>query len=374
MTNPARRVASGVLLAVLCGTAGTTAQTPQAPGARERTPGPLVDFTVVSATGIPVTDLAASEVEIRVEGRRRGVRQLRVISAAPAAKRAVDGAPLLAPPYATNGASNTGRSFLIVVDAESFIAGREQPLRNAVDGLLDHLIRTDRVMLVQVPYGGARLPMTTDHTRLRRAVAGISGQRPRDETGSAMSCRTRLVLDAIRDVLEPFRGTPDPLAVVLFTAGLAAPRRDAPMARGPGMCELQAMDFQRVTASAGAARANFYLVHPDDLSGSVGRSVEGIAGTGFSGSDNPLEGIEHLAGVTAAQRLPLVAAGNTALDRVAREAAAYYVAELEPERTDTDGKSKSLNVRVGRRGVSLHARPAITFELANRRTAATRLT
>jgi hypothetical protein len=260
------------------------------------------------------------------------------------------------------------------VDAESFIAGREQPLRNAVDGLLDHLIRTDRVMLVQVPYGGARLAMTTDHTRLRRAVAGIVGQRPRDETGSAMSCRTRLVLEAIRETLEPLRGSPDPLAVVLFTAGMAAPRRDAPMARGPGMCELQPMDFQRVTAAAGAARANFYLVHPDDLSTNPGRSVEGIAGTGFNGSDNPLEGIEHLAGVTAGQQVPLTASGNAALDRVARETATYYVAELEPDRTDNDGKSKSLNVRAGRRGVNVHVRPEITFPLASRRASGTRLT
>jgi hypothetical protein len=330
-----------------------------------------VDFTVVTSTGMPVTDLAASEVEIRVDGRTRRVRHLRSVSAAPAP--AAD-APSLAPPYGTNGGRNSGRTFLLVVDAESFIAGREQPLRNAVDGLLDQLIRTDRVMLVQVPYGGTRLAMTTEHARLRSAMAGIVGQRPRDETGSAMSCRTRLVLEALRDTLEPFRGTPDPIVVVVFTAGLAAPRRDAPMARAPGMCELQPMDFQRVTAAAGAARANFYLVHPDDLPGNVGRSVEGIAGTGFAGSDNPLEGIEHLAGVTAAQRVPLIASGNVALDRVAKEASGYYAAELEPERTDTDGKSKPLTVRVGRRGAIVHARPAITFSLASRRASGSRLT
>ena len=140
------------------------------------------------------------------------------------------------------------------------------------------------------------------------------------------------------------------------------------------MCELQAMDFQRVTAAAGAARANFYLVHPDDLAAAPGRSVEGIAGNNFMGSDNPLEGIEHLAGVTSGQRLPLTAAGNAALDRVARETATYYVAELEPDRSDSDGKSKSLTVRAGRRGIDVHARPAITFALPSRRTATTRLT
>lgn len=367
------RVALGVLVTGLSFTPGTRAQTPQAGAVGERRPGPIVDFTVVTSAGMPVTDLAASEVAIRVDGRTRRVRQLRHVSAAPLAA-AAGAAPLMTPPYGTNGGSNTGRNFLLVVDAESFIAGREQPLRNAVDGLLEQLIRTDRVMLVQVPYGSTRLAMTTEHARLRPAMARIVGQRPRDETGSAMSCRTRLVLEAIRDTLEPFRGSPDPIVVVLFTAGLAAPRRDAPMARAPGMCELQPMDFQRVTAAAGAARANFYLVHPDDLPGSVGRSVEGIAGTGFTGSDNPLEGIEHLAGVTAAQRVPLDASGTAALDRVAKEASTYYTAELEPERNDTDGKSKPLSVRVARRGASVHARPEITFPLASPRASAPRLT
>ena len=88
MTHFSRCVAYGVLVAALCGTAGTSAQTPQTPqipGARERIPGPLIDFTAMSATGMPVTDLAASEVEVRVDGRPRRIRQLRAISAAPAA-------------------------------------------------------------------------------------------------------------------------------------------------------------------------------------------------------------------------------------------------------------------------------------------------
>lgn len=345
----------------------------QTPGAQERRQGPMVDFAAVSAPGVPVIDLSAAEVEIRVDGRVRAIRTLRSVAAAPAGVRPGDPLSKSLRPYGSNSGRHMGRVFLLVVDEESFIAGREQPLRNAVEGLLVHLIPTDRVMLVLVPYGGVRLAMTAEHPRLRAAVAGIVGQRPRNETGSAMSCRTRLVLEALRDSLDPFRGASEPMNVLLFTAGLAGPRRDAPMARAPGMCELQPADFQRVTAAAGAARANVYLMHPDDLSANVSQSVEGIAGAGFTGSDNPLEGIEHLAGVTAAQRIPLVAAGNAALDRVARETASYYMAELEPDRTDTDGRSHPLSVRVNRRGVSVHARPEIAFPPVAR-TRATRLT
>ena len=50
-----------------------------------------------------------------------------------------------------------------------------------------------------------------------------------------------------------------PLTLVLFTAGMAAPRRDAPMALAPGMCELLVDQFRRITTAASAARANFYV-------------------------------------------------------------------------------------------------------------------
>ena len=96
-------------------------------------------------------------------------------------------------------------------------------------------------------------------------------------------------------------------------------------------------------------------------------------GVGDIGSDNPLEGIEHLAGVTGGARLPLDATGTGSLLRVAKESSAYYVAELEPVRGEVFGRSRPLGVRVARRGVTVRARPEITFtDTARART--TRLT
>ena len=62
-----------------------------------------------------------------------------------------------------------------------------------------------------------------------------------------------------------------------------------------------------------------------------GGLVENVAGAGFKGSDNPLEGIEHLAGVTGAQRLHLSANGENTLVRIARETSAYYVLGFEAQ-------------------------------------------
>ena len=82
---------------------------------------------------------------------------------------------------------------------------------------------------------------------------------------------------------------------------------------------------------------------------------------GIGGSDNPLEGIEHLTGVTGGVRLSLDASGTGSLLRVAKESSAYYVAELEPAPGDAAGRSRPLGVRVARRGVTVRARPEITL-------------
>lgn len=352
-------IVAALAAAAVCVTAAG-AQTPQTPGARERIAGPLVDFLAVGADGLPVIDLRAADVEVRVEGRLRTVRSLRRVSAAPTFGVALP-VSQLAPPYGSNSRSDTGRTFVLVLDEGSFLAGREQPLRNAVDGLLQHLISTDRVMMATVPYRGERVALTRDHIRLRTAIAAFSGQRARDESGSAMACRTRLVLQSLGEVLEGFRGAPEPVTVLLLTAGLAAPRRDAPMAMAPGMCELQAVDFQRIATAAGAARANLYMVQPDDLGASTAGRPESISGAGYTGSDNPLEGIEHLTGVTGGSRVPLTAVGTSALARVANEASSYYLAELEPELADRNGRTRPLSVRVTRQQVTVRSRPAVTF-------------
>ncbi|MFB3853913.1 MAG: hypothetical protein ACE148_08835 [Vicinamibacterales bacterium] len=357
--------------------------------AAEHTPGLLVDFLAVAADGMPVAELQASEVEVRLNNRVRKLRSLKRVSTAPQPSSAA--AAALPPPYGTNNGVTVGRSMVLIVDEESFIGGREQPLRNAVDGLLDALTPSDRVMVVALPYGGVKTPFTSDPTRVRLAMAGLSGQASRDETGSDMACRTRTFLETLDGFLRGLAARSTPLTVVVFTGGLSAPRRDAPMALAPGKCEVLVNHFERAMVAAGAARANFYVVQPPEMTtrppgaakptdawttankqGQRGWT-EGIAGTDYLGSDNPLEGIEHLAGATGAARLALDATGKESLVPVATETSAYYVAEIEPERGEIYGRSRPLGVRVLREGVIVRARPEITFTEPRRGEKALRL-
>lgn len=332
----------------------------QASPAAERPPGLTVDFSAVGDDGTPVDDLQPADVEVRIDGRVRTLRSLRFVKAAPLPAAASE-VPPLPLPYGTNRDVSIGRTVVLLIDEESLTAGREPQIRSAVDGLLATFAPADRAMVVALPFGGVKVPPTSDVTRIRLAVESVATQGTRAETGSDMACRTRRFLESLDSFLAGQAGRSAPLTVVVFTGGLAAPRRDAPMALAPGMCELLVNHFERITLTAGAARANFYVLQPSDIGFNAAGWRESIGGTSFLGSDNPLEGIEHLAGSTGAPRLPLDATGNASLLRVARESAAYYVAEIEPERREILGRSRPLSVRVTRPGVTLRARPAITF-------------
>ena len=358
-------------VAALAGWSGE-ASAPQSTPLGERAPGPSVDFIAVQADGAPVEDLLVSEIEVRINGKLRAVRSLRRVAiAAPPAP--AGSAPRVLPPYGTNDSVAEGRAFAIVVDQESFPAGNVQLIRDAVEGLLTRLTPADRVTVAALPFGGIRVPFTSEVPRIRLAVADVSGQAARAETGSDLACRTRRFLEALDGFLQSQSGKWSPLTVVLFTAGLGSPRRDAPMARAPGMCELLVSDFDRITATASAARANFYVVHPADIGMTGARWSETIGGVGYTGSSNPLDGIEHLAGVTGGTRLPLDATGTASLLRVARETTAVYVAELERDPSEVYGRSRSLAVRAVRRGITVRARSEITFADRSGQAGTTRL-
>jgi len=326
---------------------------------------PRVDFGVTSVDGTPVSGITAADVTIKIDGKTRAIRSLRLVSVSEipesdTTRETRETTRIVLPPpkpFGTNALTSEGRSLVLAIDEDSFRTGREQPLRDAAEGLLARLSPRDRVLLVALPFGTVKVPFTTDHARVRRAIALTTGQRSQTETGSEMACRTRRGLEATAAFLDLLKFAEGPTSVVFFTGGMAGPRRDASAALAPGMCELTVDPFTRVARAAGAARANFYVVHPDDMAVPVG--TDSIAG-----SDNPYEGIEHLAGVTGGRRLPLSAAGPTALSRVLRETSAYYVADLEPDRNDRDGRSRSLNIRAARPDVIVVFRPQIAFGTA----------
>jgi hypothetical protein len=357
---PLRRASVAVIaaLAAVAAALATGVSARHSQIASERQVGPIVDFIALDADGAPAADLQPAEIEIKISDRTRVVRSLRRVAAAPPPAAATPSARVPAP-YGTNDAVAAGRSFMLVIDQESFVVGREQQFRNAIEGLLAQLTPADRVMIAALPFSGVVVPFTSDVARIRLAAGRVTGQGSRSETGSDLACRTRRFLESLDGFLRDRGGPAAPQTLVVFTAGLAAPRRDAPAGLLPGICELQVDQFRNVGVALSRARANVYVMQPTDIG--IGTSLPPPSIVGDHGSNNPLEGIEHLAGVGGGIRLPLDAAGTGSLLRVAKESSAYYVAELEPARDEVFGRSRRLSVRSARRGVSIRARPEIVF-------------
>lgn len=346
-----------VSLALVAPPAAAPQQRQQAPPERAN---PLlsIEFVAVDRDGMPVLDLQASEVTIRIANRPRPVRTLQVLTAGDPAGDVV----AVPPPFGTNVIDAPGRDFVMAVDEDSFRPGREAPLREAVDRLVRQLAPRDRVSVVTIPYGGIRVPFTTEHARVATALAQIVGRAPSEQTGSSLACRTRDTLTALGTYMTTLGIRENAVTVILITAGLASPRRDAPITLAPGICELRSELFEEVGVAAGAARARFYLVQPGDTPERMATlSRENIAGAGFTGSDNPIEGIEHLAGVTGGKMLQLTGTEETALGRILRETSRRYVAAIDADSNDRNGRSQQLEVRVTRPGVEVRVPRHIAF-------------
>jgi hypothetical protein len=328
------------------------------------------EFRAFGPDGVPITDLRAAEVDFKVDGRPRALKSMQWIQVA---LPLIEGAPppeTMPPPFGSNTRADAGRGVIVVLENESLKTGREAPLRRAINRFLDGLSPRDRVALVTMPYGGIKVDFTIEHDKVAQAVGLISGQATRPETGSDMACRTRRTLESLAGLLEGLGSSEAPTTIMFFTTALAGPRRDAPVTLAPGPCELTAEHFQQVGAAATLARAQFYLIQPEDPSlvpGAV--QTENIAGANFRGSDNPLEGIEHLAGVTGARRLHLSTAGDDSLRRVLDETTGYYLLAFEPERADRNGLRRRVDLYVTRAGTMLRSMPNLVLPRADARRA-----
>jgi VWFA-related protein len=333
-----------------------------------------VEFFAVGADGSAIPDLQASDLALKVSGRARPIRSLQWIAAAAVSSPDTKAVPVLPAPFGTNVLTNDGRSIVVVLDDDSFRPGREGPLRDAVAGFLAGLSPRDRVALATVPYGGLKVDFTNEHHRVTLALSRIVGQATPDQTGSDFACRTRRTLESLTGLLDSLAGGQGPATVLFVSAGLAPPRRDAVAMRAPGMCELTTDHFAQVGAAASAARAHFFVVQPEDTMARASRSVESIAGAGFTGSENPLEGLEHLTGVTGGQQLPLLSSRESNLSRIARETTGYYLLTFDPDTAERNGNRHAVNLQTTRGDVRLRVRPSVTIARREARPARTRET
>jgi len=296
-----------------------------------------VAFIALGADGQPLADLKQAQVELKIDGKVRPVQALEVVkmagaSATAAAPKALFDNPV-PPPFGENVAT-PGRNIMITVDEESMRPGADRPLKVALEQFAGTLGATDRVGLATMPRGTVRVDPTTNRTALKDAIARIGGRLP--PSGDTDTCHTRDVLDFVSS-LFPSVASDGPTAVVLFSSALLA-------AGSSGSCGLTSTEFQKVATASSEARAIVYLVMPET-----------------SASAGTIAGLQNLAGILNTQVLNL---GNPdpPMTKVLRETSMYYLAEIDLDAAERDGKSHRVEVKVT--GATVRGQSSLTLAKA----------
>jgi hypothetical protein len=336
-----------LILVVLAATAAGLDGEQRTPSGPPPSAGASLDFLAVSSDGLPVADLKADEVSLKIDGRARPLTALRFVQIAGGAEP-VQGTDGAAPPFGSNEPDRSeSRSIILVVDEDSFRVGTERPLREAADHFLAGLSPTDRVALVTMPYGGTKVNLTTEHGKVRASLAQIVGQASQQETATDLACRTQRTLESLVGLFEGIVVTGSPI-VMFFSAGLIGPTdgtiRLAPGLGGPDSvtCDVRREVFQQVGNAASAVGARVYIIQPTTVR-------------------SQLPGLENFAGVTGGTMLPLGGAETNAFSRVTRETTGHYVADFDVEPSMRNGTPHRVELRVSRPDVTVRVRPALTL-------------
>ena len=363
-----RFVIAGVL-AGLAATAGLRAgQAPQTEPFRAAVDLVRLDFLALTQDGQPVTDLAAGDVTLKVDGRPRDIRSFQYVrlgGPTPLPRSKVAPKPL-PPPFGTNALDDSGRTVVIIVETDSIRANVVQQATGAAAEFVSGLSPRDWVGLVTMPYGGVLVEPTRNHERVLKALPTITGQASQQTTDSAKSCRTRDTLTALADHLSGLAHIEGPKTIIFVSSGMLLPRRDAPMTGAPGPCEIRSVHYDQVGTAANLARANVYVVKPDDLVIDSARNVfVDPTASRFRSSDEELAGIESLAGVTSGVLLRLTPTDRSAFARIARESAGYYLVGFEPRPNDRNGSYHRVEFSISRRGTRVRALPNVMIARAD---------
>ena len=285
-----------------------------------------IDFLALANDGRPILDLKADEVTLRVGGRQRQIKNLKLVRSGDGggAKAAAASAPA---PYSTNtGGDGTGRTFLLIVDTEAMRASTERPVREAIDKLISTLSPADKIGIVVAPRTTLNVQPTTNHASVRAAVAQLKAREAR-ATQENDICRTRDLLDNLRSILAALNPAESTNAVVM-SARLYATGNE-------GACEVTTSEYQRVQSVAASARARLYVVLAQETVSSRN------------------EGLETLAGVNNAGQVMQLAVGDNPLARVITETGAYYAATFDAEANERTGQMARVELRTSRSGVTL---------------------
>jgi VWFA-related protein len=355
----------------------------------------LVDVTVVSGNGEPVTGLTASDFKLLVNGQPRPVHTAQFITSR--GMKAPVETPRLADVSSNDGPS-TGRLLLFVIDENYLRVGGARAVLRTAERVMETLAPGDLVGLARLPTGRGGVEFTTNRDRIRRALSGTMGALPRPtervrlgeahafdtndmstwtqvlnrECGEAgaggvsfereacineveaqarsvltdAAARTRQSISGYEQLATRLAAMKSPVNIVLISEGLYVGR--------------DRNDLSRLANLAARARTTFYVVQPDEsmFDMDVPRTTGGL-----NYESLVAEGLEQIAGLTRGSYFKVATSGAGVFDRISRELSGYYLLSFEPTEADRTSRNRRIRVEVGRRGLTVKSRS--TYALAD---------
>lgn len=310
-----------------------------------------LDVTVVAAEdGTPVSDLAAEDFDIEVDGQKRPVKSVQFTDRA-FESAATGTAPASIPDYSTNTAS-TGRVMVIVVDEQTLVQGQERVLLDTFREFLGKMRPQDRTALISLPGNTARVDFTSDVEALQKAASRLrawpqaylapapidiargEGGPPRAAGSSRMTGADNPVTETLAAIADSLKAVEGPKTMVLLAGSLPG-----------GTTELgRYQDFARRAAEA---RVTFYAVRAVTM----GVDLRTSEGSNEQGPDGTLDGLDLIAGASGGAVFNAIARAPQVFDRLRRETTGSYVVGIEPLPGAAPNKPAKITVRVRRPGV-----------------------
>ena len=399
---PLRAAVLALALLSLTTVAARTAQEPQAAQPTFRSTVDLVpvDVNVIDKDGRPVSDLAAGDFTLSVDGKPRRIASAQFISVT----RSLETPPPQPREYDSNSGAAGGRLVMLVIDSGNIAAGRGRPAIEAAKRFVGSLNPADRVALVTIPGAGPQIDFTSNRAIVQTLLDKVVGQAtepigPRkvgiyealaferndqstidtvvDRECSAYptvsireSCqqqlageaeqllsfsreRTRNSLIALRYLFERVSSSETPKTIVFLSEGLLLNRDNA--------------DIAWVGPRAASAHIILYVLQLDSPEMEAGQRT-----TSPSRSEDRevlRQGLDQLAGMARGDVFRIVANADFAFQRLALELSGYYLLSFEPQPGDRDGKPHKIRIDVRRKDLMLRSRREFSVGAAAARTA-----
>ena len=367
-----------------------------------------VDVTALDTNGRQVTDLAATDFVVEVDGDQRqvvsaeyirSVDPLRVIGAPRKAAAAPDET------FFTSNAKGapSGRLVLLLIDQGNIRVGAARAVMNSARKFVDTLTPEDRVAVVAVPGPGELVDFTTDHDKVREALLRIVGssdplkgrfnlsvteamalytrnnvqlaievlkrecgavaavdaercEREVEQDAAQISADVRQRTDAsvagMRQVLKGLGGIEGPKSVIVMSEGL--------------VFEGLGGETDDLASTAADSRASIDVMLLDVPRYDVSQSAR--PNTPREDRDLQITGLEMLAGAARGSIYRINTTAEFAFDRISRSIDGFYLLGVESRADDRNGRRHRIGVKTSRRGVTIRSRRSFLTSVSGKAT------